>query len=67
MRSVEAILADTSDSAENYDDNLRQFSGNLTKHTIELDLQALERAGKWGAARVDIGGKIYQLFPVEAA
>jgi hypothetical protein len=36
------------------------------KHTIEIDVDALEQAGMWGVAKLEIGGKIYQLFPVIA-
>ena len=67
MRSVEAILTDTKDDRANVENIYPQLVSNVSTHTIELDLDALERAGKWGVARVNIAGKTYQLFPVEPA
>ena len=36
------------------------------KQTVEIDIEALERAGVWGVAKLEIAGKTYQLFPVIA-
>lgn len=67
MRSVEAILSDTNESSTKSDRLFPRLVNNVGQHIIELDLDALEQAGKWGTARVNIAGKTYQLFPVEMA
>jgi hypothetical protein len=67
MRQVEAILLDDANTHTNDNDAYRKQVKKITKHTIELDLEQLERDGLWGVARLEIAGKTYQIFPVASS
>ena len=67
MRTIEAILADNNANKRRLDRLSPSNDLPASVQTIEVNLAKLESAGRWGATQLEIGGKLYQLFPVEAA
>lgn len=67
MRHAQQRKTETNDEFDICPTSLIGLASEKKTHTVEVDIEALEEAGLWGVAKLEIAGKTYQLFPVISA